>query len=68
MFSKITFFRQPDCNYPAISGLNFGPKWTIESPALNVNFSILDPILGSVLDLVLGSRLDPVLGLLWTLF
>ena len=41
-----------------------------ENLALNVNFSILDPVLGSVLDpvlesvleRVLGSVLDPVLG------
>ena len=32
---------------------------TNENPALNVNFSILDPVLGSVLDPVLGSVLGP---------
>ena len=34
-------------------------KCTNENPALNLNFSILDPVLGSVLDPVLGSVLGP---------
>ena len=60
---KISSVRWTDCNFPAVSGLNLGSKWTQENPALNVNFSILgavlDPVLVPVLDLVLGSKLLP---------
>ena len=56
---KINFFRRTDCHFPAISDPISGPKLTDENPALNVNFSILDPVLGSVLRPVLGCILGP---------
>ena len=52
----------------AISGSKTGRKWTNENPALNVNFSILDPVLGSILDPVLGCVLDLFWGQFCTLF
>ena len=59
---KISFFHWTDCHFPAVSDPISGPKRTDENPALNVNFSVLDPVLGLVLGPVLGLVLGPVLG------